>query len=124
MPAGEQLVDGGLITLAALRLKVRAVRPAEPCRRRRAFVPVDAEPVEAVENRLQRLGDVALGVGVVDPQDELPAVLAGEQPVEQRRANAADVQITGRAGSEAGANTCGLRIVDCGLRNDESDSLS
>jgi len=43
-----------------------------------ALIPIDAEPFEAVEDRLKRLGDVALGVGVVDAQDELAAVLAGE----------------------------------------------
>ena len=40
---------------------------------------------------LQRFGDIAAGVGVVDPQQELSAVLPGKQPVEQGRANAADV---------------------------------
>ena len=71
------------------------------------FVPVQAEPAEAVEDRLQRrLGHVPLLVGVVDAEDELPAVLAGEQPVEQGRADAADVQVAGRAGGEAGADHC------------------
>ena len=69
-----------------------------------ALVPVEAEPAEAVQDRLQRLGHVALLVGVVDAQDELAAVLAGEQPVEQGRADAADVQIAGRAGGETRAD--------------------
>ena len=43
-------------------------------------------------------------VGIVDAQDKLPAVLAGEQPVEQSRAHAADVQEAGRAWGEACAN--------------------
>ena len=65
---------------------------------------MDAEPAEAVEDRLQRLGAVALGVGVVDAQDELAAVPAREQPVEQGGADAADVQVAGRARGEAGAD--------------------
>ena len=44
------------------------------------------------------------GVGVVDPQQELPAVPPREQPIEQRRAHAADVQIAGRTGSETCAD--------------------
>ena len=52
----------------------------------------------------ERLGHVPLGVGIVDPQQELPAVLPGEQPVEQRRAHAADVQIAGRDWEQ---NGCG-----------------
>ena len=65
--------------------------------------------MQAVEDRLQRLVDVPLLVGVVDPQDELPAVLPGEEPIEQRGANAADVQVSGRTGSESGANGHGGR---------------
>ncbi len=70
----------------------------------RSLVPVDAEPAEAAQDRLQRLVDVALPVGVVDPQDEAAAVAAGVEPVEQRRAHAADVQETGGARREARAD--------------------
>ena len=41
-------------------------------------------------------------VGILDAQQELAAVVAREQPVEQRRARAADVQESGRGGGEAG----------------------
>ena len=53
--------------MLALRLEVGSVRAADfgP------LVPVDAEPAEAVEDRLQRFGPIALGVGIVDAQDEL-----------------------------------------------------
>ena len=69
-----------------------------------AFVPIKAEPAEAVQDRLQRLGDVALLIGVVDAQDKLAAVLAGEEPVEKGCADAANVEIAGRAGGETGAD--------------------
>src|SRR5581483_6596734 len=68
------------------------------------LVPVDAEPAEAVEDRLQRGRVIAVFVGVVDAQDELAAVLAREQPVEQRRALPADVQVAGRARGKTGTN--------------------
>ena len=76
-----------------------------------AFVPVDAQPAEAVEDRLQGLVDVPLLIGVVDPQDELPAVRAGEQPAEQGRADPADVQVAGRTGSKSRANRHGNCVV-------------
>ena len=45
----------------------------------------------------------ALDVGVLDAEDERAARAAREQPVEQRRARVADVQLPGRAGGEADA---------------------
>src|SRR5262249_37974876 len=88
------------VQVVALRLEIGSVRPADLW----AFVPGDAEPAEAVEDWLKRLGLVALGIGVVDAEDELSALLPGEQPVEQRGAYAADVQIAGGTGGEAGAH--------------------
>ena len=52
---------------------------------------------------------VTLLVGVVDPEDELPAVVAGEEPVEESRPHAADVKVTGGAGGEAGTDAHGGR---------------
>jgi hypothetical protein len=45
-----------------------------------------------VQDGRQRRLDVALLIGVVDAQDVVAVVLAREQPVEQRRPDAADVQ--------------------------------
>ena len=99
MPAFEQLQRGLRYRCAALGLEVGAVRAADAG----AFVPMDAEPAKAVEDRLQRFGAIALGVGVIDAQDELAAMFPGEEPVEQGGANAADVQIAGGTRSKAGA---------------------
>ena len=101
--AAQQLVDGGLVARAALRLEVRRERAADLG----PFVPVEAEPAEAVEDRRERRLDVALLIGVVDAQHELAAVAPREQPVEQRRAHAADVQEAGRAGREPRARRVG-----------------
>ena len=49
----------------------------------------------------------AFGVGVFDAQNEHPAVTAREQPVEQRRAGAADVEVAGGRRSEADARSHG-----------------
>ena len=62
----------GLVRRLPLRLEVRRVRTTDLG----PLMPVDPEPAKAVENRLERLGHVALLVGIVDAQQELPAPLA------------------------------------------------
>src|SRR5690606_10542373 len=69
----------------------------------RAFVVVQAEPVHRLQDRVDRGLGAALAVGVLDPQDELAAAAACLQPAVQRGARAADVQVAGGTGSEAGA---------------------
>ena len=87
----------------------------------RLAVPVEAEPVEAVEDGVDRGLGRPLAVGVLDAQEERPAEAPGVEPVEQSRARAADVQKSGRGGREAGDD------VGHGRRNSrkrESDSRS
>ena len=74
-------------------------------------VPVEAEPPHGVEDGLDQLGPVALGVGVLDPQQELAALVAGEQPVEQHRAGAADVEVARRRRGEADTDGVGRHPV-------------
>src|SRR5207244_6589032 len=64
-------------------------------------VPVQAEPAQRLLDVLRRLLDLAARVGVLDPQAELTALVPGEEPVEERGVNAADVQEAGRARSHA-----------------------
>ena len=73
----------------------------------RALVPVDAEPTQAVDDRLDRSLRRALEIRVLDAQDELPAVMARVGPREKRGARAADMQIAGWARREPGANSHG-----------------
>ena len=47
-------------------------------------------------------------IGVLDAQDEDAAVPPREEPVEQRRARAADVEIAGGRGCEADSDSQGL----------------
>ena len=88
-PAGvEQLLNGGPVLGDALALD------------HRLGVPVQAQPLQAVEDVGGVLRLAALLVGVFDAQEELTALAAGEQPVEHRRAGCADVQGAGGAGGE------------------------
>ena len=70
-------------------------------------VALDAEPAQAVEDRLDRRLGRAGAVGILDPQQIFAAVMAREQPVEQGRARAADVQEAGRRGGEARDDAAG-----------------
>jgi len=70
----------------------------------RTLVVFQPEPGHALQNRIHRFGGGTLEIGVLDAQDEGPAVLAGIQPGKQRGARTADMQIAGRAWGESGAN--------------------
>ena len=98
--APDQFLRIGQVEVAPLRLDVGAVLAAHV----RAFVVGKAGGGQRGVDLFHRAGNFALLVGVLDAQDELAAVAAGEQIGVKRRAQAAQVQITGRAGREAGAD--------------------
>ena len=75
---------------------VEAVRLVEG-----TLVPVQAEPLHALEDRLRHLIAGAVAVGILDTEHEHPALLADVEPVEERGAGASDVEVAGGAGCEA-----------------------
>src|SRR5262249_4259072 len=87
------------IAIEAFGLEVRRVRAANLG----AFVPVETQPAHAVENPFDHLGRRSLGVSVFDAKDQRTAEAASEEPVEERSARAADVQISGGRRGEADA---------------------
>ena len=96
--AGEQLV--GVRTYRGAAARTGGTGPPRAADVR-PLVPVEAEPAQILEDALLGLLGRALGVGVLDAEDERAVVAAREQPVEERRARVADVQLAGRAGGEA-----------------------
>ncbi len=60
-----------------------------------ALVPLQAKPAKVLEDGQLRFARRTLGVGVLDAEDERPVVPARKEPVEQRRARVADVQVAG-----------------------------
>jgi len=84
VPAVEHLV--GNLGMASPELRLVIFVP----------VPIEAEPAHPVEDGVDRLLGGTRLVGVFDPKQELAAVMAGEQPVEQRGSSAADVKESGR----------------------------
>ena len=67
----------------------------------RPLVPVQPQPLQPFEDAPGVGVGGALLVGVLDAQEEGAAVLAGPQPVEERGARPAYVQVAGGAGGEA-----------------------
>jgi hypothetical protein len=55
----------------------------------RTLVPVESQPAQIVQDALFASHGIALSVRVFDPEDEDPAVVACEQPIEGRGSNVA-----------------------------------
>jgi hypothetical protein len=80
----------------AFALQIGAASP--PCPG--ALVPSKPQPFKAVVDHIQELVAVSGPVGVLDPQDEGSAGVAGVEPVEQRCPGAPNVEESGRARGE------------------------
>ena len=91
----EQALERGTVGLATLVLGDRA------------FIPVELEPPERVEDLLDVLGRGPLAVGVLDPQGQRTACSAGGKPVIECGAGAADVKGAGGRRGEAEARRSG-----------------
>ena len=78
------------------------VRPVEL--EARQPVPLDPEPAQRALDLRRRLGDLARGVRVLDPEQALTTVAAREEPVEEERPDAADVEEPRRRGGHADAD--------------------
>ncbi len=89
-----------LVNFIPLALEIRSEISADL----RAFVPIDPEPAQAVVDRSGCFLGVAGLVSVLDAENESAAVMAGEEPVKKCGARPADVQKTGRRGSETNAD--------------------
>ena len=72
-------------------------------------VPADAEPREVFQDRIAKLRTAPPRVDVLYPQQETPARLSRAPLREQRRADVADMQQSGRARREAGDDHAGTR---------------
>ena len=100
MTAGQQHCRRFFVTITSLGLKIGTVGTADLG----TLVPIHSQPAKSVQDGLNRFVHVSLSVGVIDAKDEMAARLSGQEPIEQSRADAADVQVTGGAGSESGTN--------------------
>jgi hypothetical protein len=75
-------------------------------------VPIKARPAQVLLNAGGVFGAAAGGVGVVQAEQEVAVIGAGEEVVGKCCAQVADVQQAGRAGGEADADHRGLGAQD------------
>src|SRR5207249_3411111 len=97
----DEHIRRGAMPVVALRLRVRRVRSADPG----PFVPRQPEPSHPVEDAVHHFGGRALCIRIFDAENKGASVAPREEPVEERGARAADVQIAGGRGSEADARS-------------------
>ena len=71
------------------------------------FVPVKAQPAQALKDGLDAGIGVALDVGVVEAQHHGSAVMARKEPIEDEGARAADVKKSSGRRRETNARRCG-----------------
>ncbi len=110
LPFEQQLLHGGLVVaLHALHLAVGAMgaHPVGGIAHHRALVPVQAAPGHAFLDDSDVVVGAAAEVRVLHAQDEPAPVLAGEEPAEEGRTHAADVQHAGGGGGETGDDRTG-----------------
>ncbi len=78
-----------------LRLKVRP------------FVPIDAEPSQAIQDSLNQFRPIAFHVRILNAQNHRAAMAARKQPIEKSRARASHMQIARRRRGKPNANFAG-----------------
>ena len=88
------------VDVHALALAVGAVRSALTD----TLVPVEAQPLQGLDDLIEGLLGVAGGIRVFDTEDEGSSRVAGVGPVKQARADHADVRGSSGRGAEADAN--------------------
>jgi hypothetical protein len=68
----------------------------------RLAIPIEAQPLEAIDQRNNGGFGGAFAVGVLDTEQHLAALVLGIGPTEQRRAGASNVEIASRGRGETG----------------------
>ena len=105
-PAGGDLEEDGLAVLVGLAggqelLGLFPVDVEAPALEDGLLVPVEAQPLEVLEDLVEEPGFGALEVGILDAEQELAPGVAGVEPVEDGRPGAPDMEEARRAGGEA-----------------------
>ena len=91
----------------SLRLEVRPVFSLHLW----LLVPIEAQPPEAIEDRLHSALHFTGNICVLDAHDEAAAVVPGEKPVKQGGPDVAHVGDARRAGIKANANGVAISIL-------------
>ena len=70
------------------------------------FIPIEPNPLHSLNNGLDRFIGRAALVRVFDTEDKHAILLAGKEPIEQRRTNTADVQKAGGTRRKSNSDLC------------------
>ena len=92
MPVGEEAIDVFAIDRGALALAIGPVRAAFIG----AFVPIDAEPTQRVQNRTFALGRASRAVGIFDAKEKIATVPLGKSVIYQRDVSRANMRVASR----------------------------
>ena len=95
-----QLFERCGIRVHALHLEIRTSLATDLG----TFIPIEPQPLHGVQDDVDVFLRGALGVGVLDAQDERAAHGAGKRPVEDGGAGSADVKPSRRGRRETNAN--------------------
>jgi hypothetical protein len=71
---------------------------------KRAFIPIEPEPFHAIDDDLDGFVGGSGLVCVLDPEDELSSMVPGEQPIEESRPYASDMQGSGGTRGKTDSN--------------------
>src|SRR5215204_6062328 len=93
----DEAASGRAVAVEPLRLEIRSMRSSDFW----SFVPCQPKPAQTVEDAGDHVGRRSLNVRVFDAQQKGAAVTAGIEPIEERCARAADVQVAGWRWCEA-----------------------
>ena len=92
------------VDLTALALPVGPIRATTARPIFRTLIPIHAQPGQTFVDQREELLAVALLVGVLDAQDKHATRVSRVEPIEERRAGAADMEETGGTGCKTNAN--------------------
>jgi hypothetical protein len=77
---------------------------------KRAFVPIKPDPFHTLDDGLDGFIRRATLVGVLDPKDKRPLLLARKEPVEESSADSTNMEKSRRTWSESDTNLAHKRI--------------
>ena len=76
-----------------------------------AFLPIQTEPAEILDDRLAELRAAAVTVQILDPQDQRAAPLSRPRLRRPKRGRMAQMQITGGRGRDSAAITSSAEVL-------------
>src|SRR5690554_4767564 len=119
MTFSDQVFGILAIDTHAFALTIRAVGATDIG----AFVPIQTQPAQAVENGLFRFRRAAGLVGIFDAQQKLAAMLTGKAQIKQCDVSSTYVRIAGGRRCNARTNSHGVNLLSKKIDEDKRPAL-